>query len=144
MISKLHEKREGFTLIELLIVVAIIGILAAIAIPQYASYRRRAQDSAAVSASQNIRLAEEVWFLDKSTYCVTYDDLKSWAGLAKDPNVNYGTISLVVHASNGTTGFQFFISHQATGSTVYNYNSVSDVSVTAYTTMTGPVPQQWN
>lgn len=67
MMSKMRN-HKGFTLIELMIVVAIIGILAAIAIPQFASYRQRAQDSAAKSALKNLATAQEDYYVQHNIY----------------------------------------------------------------------------
>lgn len=60
--------QKGFTLIELLIVVAIIGILAAIAIPQFASYRQKAYNSAAQSDLKNMKTGLEAFMADNQEY----------------------------------------------------------------------------
>jgi type IV pilus assembly protein PilA len=67
MLRKLSSKK-GFTLIELLIVVAIIGILAAIAIPQFSSYRQKAYNSAAQSDLKNLKTAMEAYYADNQKY----------------------------------------------------------------------------
>ncbi len=67
MLQKLGSKK-GFTLIELLIVVAIIGILAAIAIPQFAAYRQKGYNSAATSDLKNAKTTFEAYFADNQFY----------------------------------------------------------------------------
>jgi type II secretion system protein G len=70
MLSKFRFRKDqkGFTLIELLIVVAIIGILAAIAIPQFASYRQKAYNSVAQSDLKNLKTGMEAYSADNQEY----------------------------------------------------------------------------
>jgi type IV pilus assembly protein PilA len=65
---KKFRSNKGFTLIELLIVVAIIGILAAVAIPQFATYRAKAYNSAAQSDLRNFKTQMESAFGDNQAY----------------------------------------------------------------------------
>ena len=68
--------RKGFTLIELLIVVVIIGILAAIAIPKFANTKSKAYITAMKSDLRNLVTAEEAFFSDSSKYTGTLSQLK--------------------------------------------------------------------
>ena len=65
------KMRKGFTLIELLIVVVIIGILAAIAIPKFANTKSKAYITAMKSDLRNLVTAEEAYFSDFTTYTGT-------------------------------------------------------------------------
>lgn len=62
------KSSKGFTLIELLIVVAIIAILAAIAIPQFSEYRKKAYNSAAQADLRNLKTALEAYYADSQEY----------------------------------------------------------------------------
>jgi type IV pilus assembly protein PilA len=68
--KSLRDRRGGFTLIELMIVVAIIGILAAIAIPNFVRFQLRSKSSEGKTNLAAIRTAQESYFAEFGTYIV--------------------------------------------------------------------------
>lgn len=84
--KRLHEKQEGFTLIELMVVVLIIAILIAIAIPTFLGAKKRAQDKQAQSNLRNGLTAEKTLYVDKQEYSAVAADLN-----AVEPSLDFTT-----------------------------------------------------
>jgi len=98
--------RKGFTLIELLIVVVIIGILAAIAIPKFANTKEKAYVAAMKSDLRNLVTAEESYFADNTTYGALTNlgtNYSASAGVTVATGSVSGTGWTASAAHNGTT-----------------------------------------
>jgi prepilin-type N-terminal cleavage/methylation domain-containing protein len=92
--------KKGYTLTELIIVVAIIGILAAIAIPAYLGQQKRAARTEAYSNLQNLRLLEEQFFAENSDYTAS-------TGTCAADNDNIAAIQAVLPGFKPGSGLSF-------------------------------------
>ncbi|MCH8943771.1 MAG: pilin [Proteobacteria bacterium] len=104
------KKQQGFTLIELMIVVAIIGILAAIAIPAYQDYTIRAQVSEGLNLSGGAKAAVTEYFQDRGTMPTT----NSMAGLADAADIQGKYVAQVTVGANGEIDIEYGNSAHAT------------------------------
>lgn len=79
----MHRRQQGFTLVEVMITVAIIGILAAVAIPSYQDYVRRGMLPEGQAALADYRVKMEVYYQDRRNYgsakCADADGAPAWA-----------------------------------------------------------------
>jgi prepilin-type N-terminal cleavage/methylation domain len=110
------KERKGFTLIELMIVVAIIGILAAIAIPQYSAFRIKAYNSQAQSQLRGLATAMEAYY-------ATYDGYTNTKTL---PSYTDKTgITVTAPTLIGTTGWSATAVH-IKGDKTYTWDSTAN------------------
>lgn len=105
------QLNKGFTLIEIMIVIAIIGILAAIAIPQFSAYRKRSFNAIAVSDLRNAATAQEAYYVEYRSYANSYE------ALAKRPDF-YTSADIKLNVNGDQNGYAMTAYHPK-GNTTY-------------------------
>ncbi len=123
MLSKFHRSQKGFTLIELMIVVVIIGILAALAIPRFMRATTKSKQSEAKQILKQIYVMQRAYRQEKDTY--TADGLSASAG------GSFATLGVDIMS---TARYSYTITADSTSFTATaNANLDDDVAVDTWT-----------
>jgi len=115
------KRSGGFTLLELLVAVAIIGVLAAIAIPQFNSFKQRAFDARAKSDLVSAANAQDAYFIDWGVYKNCADSASCEASLP-ELRVSKGVVMATVSV---TTQYFVMTATHAQARGVFTWNSVA-------------------
>jgi len=127
-------RSRGFTLIEVMIVVAIVGILAAIAVPAYGDYVRRSKIVEATSNMSDMRTRMEQFFLDNRSYLnagacgVPNRDLASFGFVCAPTGGQNWTITATGKSTNGMGGFVYTLNQNNVRATTGTYWSVTSAT----------------
>lgn len=133
-LTGLRRIPSGFTLIEVMVVVAIVGILAAIALPNYADYIRRGKITEATTKLSDQRVRMEQYFLDNRTYAA------GGACGVPDPSYTAGTDAFLV-ACTGATATTYVVT--ATGQAANGMSGFGYTINQANARVTTGVPSGW-
>jgi prepilin-type N-terminal cleavage/methylation domain-containing protein len=116
--SRISKGDEGFTLIELMIVVAIMAILVAIAIPQLSLYRAKSYNTAAASDLKNASIAQEAYYVDNRLYT------NSIANLTTDPYNFHISQGVNIGVSSATDEAYLMTAYHSTGNKTHTLSGL--------------------